>query len=384
MLESFKEVLIFVAGFTPQVITETIFALSQQSPGIYPDEIFILTTSLGKQRVMDSLVTKGILEQMCTEYDLPAISLTEESFIVIRDDSGHELNDIRNVVENDAAGDLISQFLQYKSAEPNSRLHCSLTGGNESLSYYMGTAFQFYARQWDKLYHVLVSPEFEGNEHFFYKPKVNRKIKAFSHAGTDKYLNTDDAEISLIELPRIFLRDKFPINNSINVRDLIAKGQKRLDTAAVQQSLRVSFAESSLFIGNKRVKLQPMQLMLYTALLREKQAQTCEPLQTSCYNCHGCFVPIADLADRKTLEKMALDYQRMYRGNTFRSDEMLRKWPYGIDAEALRQKFCKINTVIEGQLNNPTLFPFYEVVSDRKYAGSSYGVRLEKEDITIE
>jgi CRISPR-associated protein (TIGR02584 family) len=31
-----KEVFIFVAGATPQIITETIYALSQKDPPVYP------------------------------------------------------------------------------------------------------------------------------------------------------------------------------------------------------------------------------------------------------------------------------------------------------------------------------------------------------------
>jgi len=38
---NFKEILIFVAGTTPQIITETIYALSQKTRPVYPDELFI-------------------------------------------------------------------------------------------------------------------------------------------------------------------------------------------------------------------------------------------------------------------------------------------------------------------------------------------------------
>ncbi len=38
---SYKEVLILVAGVTPQIITETIYALSQKQPPVYPDAVYI-------------------------------------------------------------------------------------------------------------------------------------------------------------------------------------------------------------------------------------------------------------------------------------------------------------------------------------------------------
>ncbi|WP_442891844.1 CRISPR-associated ring nuclease [Dissulfurispira sp.] len=35
------------------------------------------------------------------------------------------------------------------------------------MSFYMGAALQLFGRPWDRLYHVLVTPEFESNPEFF-------------------------------------------------------------------------------------------------------------------------------------------------------------------------------------------------------------------------
>jgi len=56
-IEAYKELFIFVAGTTPQIITETIYALSQKKPAIYPHEIFIITTLTGKKVIKKSLPT---------------------------------------------------------------------------------------------------------------------------------------------------------------------------------------------------------------------------------------------------------------------------------------------------------------------------------------
>lgn len=42
---SYREILILVAGATPQIITETIYTLSQKHPPVYPDGVFIITTT---------------------------------------------------------------------------------------------------------------------------------------------------------------------------------------------------------------------------------------------------------------------------------------------------------------------------------------------------
>ena len=266
---SFREVLIFIAGSTPQIISEAIYAFSQQNPPVYPDEIFIITTEPGRQCITETLNDQGILAQLFAEYDIPPIPLTDASFLVIKDRNGIPLEDIRTVEANEAAGDQIAQFLRSKSAEPHCRLHCILSGGRKSMSYYMGVSYQLFARQWDKLYHVMVSDEFELNPDFFYKPKTNRKIEAHFRNGDVKQLNTDDAEISLIELPLIFLRDKL-ILPAGTVRELVAEGQKAIDSAAMQLPVRVDLTERTIYIGDVLIELQPAQLVLYTALLRYK------------------------------------------------------------------------------------------------------------------
>ena len=165
---TFKEIFIFVAGTTPQIITETIYALTQKYNAVNPDEIFIITTSAGRKRIEDTLLKQGVLKGLVREYNLPDISLTEDSFIIVRDETGKEIDDIRDEVENEIMGDLITSLIQKLTADNGVRLHCSLAGGIKTMSFYLGAALQLFGRPWDKLYHVLVTPEFETNQAFFY------------------------------------------------------------------------------------------------------------------------------------------------------------------------------------------------------------------------
>jgi len=379
---AFKEVFVFVAGSTPQIISETVYALSQQSPPVHPDRIFIITTAPGKHRALQTLVGDGILAKLCSEYHIPPVTLTSDSFLVIKDSNGNELDDIRTVEANETAGDQITQFLRALSAQPNCRLHCTLSGGRRSMSYFMGVAFQLFARQWDKLYHVLVSPEFEENANFFYKPKHNQKIEAHFRDGSIKHLNTDDAEVSLMELPLIFLRDKFSVSSTA-VRDMVAEGQKHIDSATVQFPVRVDFPERCIYIGNTSIELLPTQLMIYTTFLRRKQQMRCSATRTYCFECNSCFVLLAELADRQALEDMVIDYERMYVGNPFKKDELLEKWEDGLEIDLLRQHISKINRAIKEQLNDATLLPFYKIDTIKHYGKGRYGVRVEKERISI-
>lgn len=382
MSVSFREILVLIVGSTPQVVTETIYALSRQNPPIHPDEIHIITTAPGRRRIEQTLIAGGILARLCSEYQLPQIRLNDDSFIILRDRNGAELDDIRTVEANEAAGDQIAHFVRQKAAEPHCRLHCSLSGGRKSMSYYMGVAFQLFARQWDKLYHVLVSPEFEMNEHFFYKPRTNQRIETRFRDGS-RHLDTDNAEITLVELPLIFLRDKLTVGSN-GVREMVSEGQKHIDAATVQQPLKINLVERRLTIGSTPVKLAPVQLMIYAAFLRRKKQQTCDGERTYCFECHGCFLPIGELSERATLEEMVTDYERMHASNPFKREDLLAKWQHGLDEPYLRQNISKINRTLAKQLPDPTLLPIYKVESARKYADSRYGVRVEKENIFID
>jgi len=134
----FREVLVFVAGATPQIITETIYALAMQNPPIYGDELHIITTTTGRSAINQQLNVNGYLQRLSEEYGILVPDLDEASFIIISDADGNELADIRTVKENEATGDRISSFIRTKTSEPGTRLHCSLAGGRKTMSFLSG------------------------------------------------------------------------------------------------------------------------------------------------------------------------------------------------------------------------------------------------------
>ena len=379
----FKEVYIFVAGATPQIITETIYALAQREPPVYPDEIYIITTETGRRRIQETLIEKGILKAMQKEYGMPDIVLTEDSFIVARDGDGRVISDIRNESENESIGDLITTFVKEKARDMKTRLHCSLAGGRKTMSFYMGSALQLFGRPWDRLYHVLVTPEFESNPEFFYRPKRDRVIECRLPDGTIKRLNTKDAEIHLAELPFIRLSGKVSFKKS-GFRELVEEGQKEIDTATMQPPLIVNLYERTINIGDIFIEMVPMQFMIYTALLRQKTEHCRYRERPYCLDCTDCFPLISDLTTRHALEEMAKDYRKLYRDQPFKAEDLLNKWHEGIQVEHIRHNISRINRIFEEGIEDVTLRPYYKITTVKKYGGSRYGVRVEKEKIKIE
>ncbi len=246
---AYREILIFVAGTTPQIITETLYGLVCGSEPVVPDEIHIITTQRGKAIIEAELFHKGRLAGFCKELGLETIPAEAVDIIVVKGPDGESLDDIREASHNEAVGDLIADFIREKAGDPASRLHCSLAGGRKTMSFYLGAALQLFGRPWDRLYHVLVTPEFESHPDFYYKPGKDRILEVGdSHGKVVQTLNTKDARITLAELPFIRLRGKVSLDGK-GFRDLVAEGQRDLDIARVQPALEVNLADRTLRIG---------------------------------------------------------------------------------------------------------------------------------------
>jgi len=381
--KEYKEIFIFVAGTTPQIITETICALSQKRNPIYPDEIFIVTTLTGKRFIEKFLINDGMLSKMVFELALPQISLTNDSFIVPVDAQNIEIDDIRNEEENELMGNVITSLVRKKSQDPSSRLHCSIAGGRKTMSFYLGAALQLFGRPQDRLYHILVTPEFESNPSFFYKPKKNRVIEGRGIDGMPMKLNTKDAKIELAELPFIRLSGKISFQGE-DFRELVLEGQRTIDTAMVQPELIINLSERYIQIGETIIEMLPIQMMFYTAFLRRKLFNCVHPDRDYCRNCTDCFMTIKnDLMSKRFIEQIAEDHRSIYKNSPLRTDDFLEKWKNGITGEVIRQNISKIKKAIKEQLEDDTLKPLYTVSCVKQYPGSKYGIRAEKGKIKI-
>lgn len=372
----YKEIFIFIAGSTPQVVTETIYALAKKKPATHPDELYIITTSKGREMAEDALLRRGVLKMLVDEYGLPRVPLKESSFIVPKDPSGRSLDDIRNEAENEAMGDLITTFIREKAKDLSTRLHCSLAGGRKTMSFYVGAALQLFGRPWDKLYHVLVTPEFESNPEFYYKPKKNHTI---SFQG--KKLNTRDAEITLAELPFIRLRNKLFPDVNAGFRELVKEGQRDIDMASQYPDLRVNLAERTVYIGPKAVRLMPVNLMIYMAYLRHKLSRCRYSERPYCIDCTDCYPSLIDLSTRAALEEMVKDYRQICPS---KADDLLHKYKNGLTLDVIRQAISKVRKAMRDALGDEALVPYYAITTSlRGYGSTRHGVRTEKTKIKI-
>lgn len=379
---TFRDIAVFVSGSTPQVITETLCALALKTPPVIPQDIYVVTTVKGRDLIREHLLKGGVIAEMASDYGLSAIPLREQSIIVPRTADGAELHDIRNSAENECMGDAITSLMRRLTADSSTRLHCSIAGGRKTMGFYLGAALQLMGRPQDKLYHVLVTPEFESNPDFFYKPRKEKIIECRAMDGTTRKLSTAEAEISLAELPFVRLGGKINLHGK-DFRELVCEGQREVDMAMVQPEVIVNLGQRTVSIGEMSIDMVPMHLLVYVTFLRQKTEHCRYPERPYCLECTDCFPMLVDLSTPQAVEKMTSDYVAIYGNRPVTAEEFRHRYPQGLPPDTLRQNISRIKGVLKDHVDE-TMLPYYVVTPLRKYSSSRYGVRVEKRKITIE
>ena len=145
-MENKRKILVAVTGMSPQIVTETVYALHAQQ-NWQPDEIHVLTTQIGYDNITKALLGEnGFFGRLCQEYELPAIQFDEQNIHVICDAEGKKLADIRTPEENNLAADMIVNFIRKLCADENTELHVSIAGGRKSMGFYIGYALSLFGR----------------------------------------------------------------------------------------------------------------------------------------------------------------------------------------------------------------------------------------------
>lgn len=250
-----KRLLLCVMGMSPQVVTETVYALARRDPAWVPDEVHVITTARGADNARLSLLhsSTGWFHRLRADYDLPPIAFDERSIHLIERGDGSALDDIRNQDDNALAADKIAATVRRLTADPDSEVHASIAGGRKTMGFFLGYAMSLYGRPQDCLSHVLVSEPYESNPHFFYPtPRVQPIPRG---RDSNEMIDAAQASVWLGDIPFVRLRSALP-------RDM----RERADTAftesvaAVQSSLAPSLlldqAQRIAFAGGARIELE--------------------------------------------------------------------------------------------------------------------------------
>ncbi|EHZ2645095.1 CRISPR-associated ring nuclease Csm6 [Vibrio parahaemolyticus] len=197
-----KNILIAVTGASPQVLTETIYALYKQRRNM-PEEVFVITTANSKKTLEKGLFEDGHWQQLVEDYQLPEIHFDSENICLIEDDHGNVLSDAKTESDQSVMADFITRKVAELTADDNLAIHASIAGGRKTMAFYMGYAMSLYGREQDVLSHVFVDDDFEFVSDFYYPTPYDKYI-----VGRDKnkVINTKDAQVTLAEIPFVRMR----------------------------------------------------------------------------------------------------------------------------------------------------------------------------------
>jgi CRISPR-associated protein (TIGR02584 family) len=361
-----RRVLLAVTGLTPQIVTETLYALAvaQNQPWI-PTEIRIITTTEGAERARLSLLDpkEGQFHALCRDYGLTGkIAFPPENIMVIRDASGAPLTDIRTPEDNTLAADTLLAEVRALCADETCALHVSIAGGRKTMGFFLGYALSLFGRSQDRLSHVLVNEPFESLREFYFPPAESRVL----HTATGRPIHTGDAQVMLAEIPFVRLRDGLPreaLAHGAPFASIVSTAQLAVDPPA----LRFDLKNAKVWCGNTQVTLPPALLAWY-AWLAECRAV--------CRGEEG-FVRYSD----ESPDRYLAIYEAVVGRHHPSLDKARLTTRNGLEATQFEQKRSKINRKLAAALSLAAA-P-YKVCNRGQRPLTRYGIELPPDRITI-
>ena len=361
-----RRVLLAVTGLTPQIVTETLYALAvaQESPWI-PTEIRLITTAEGALRARLSLLDSkmGHFHALCRDYGLTGkIAFPPGNILLIRDAAGAPLSDIRTPEDNTLAADALLAEVRALCADETCALHVSIAGGRKTMGFFLGYALSLFGRAQDRLSHVLVNEPFESLREFYFPPAEPRVL----HTDEGRPIHTADARVSLAEIPYVRLRDGLP-------REALAHGAPFAAMVAAAQfavdppGIRFELGKGRVWCGRQAVELPPALLAWYAWLAECRASGVGE---------EG-FVRHSEVSPERYLALYELVLGRHHPS----IDKARQATRHGLEPAQFEQKRSKVNRKLSAALSLAAA-P-YKIAVRGQRPRTRHGVALAPERISI-
>jgi CRISPR-associated protein (TIGR02584 family) len=358
-----KSVLLNVIGLTPQVVTETLYALRSQGQTL-PEHIHILTTSEGSQRARLTLINDGWLARFYHDYQMPAPDFSERHIHILQQANGEHLADIRSQADNQAMADNITEWIRTLTADPDTSLHVSIAGGRKTMGFYAGYALSLYGRPQDRLSHVLVSTDYESHPQFYYPTPYSQVI--YGNDPTRKPLDTQNAEVMLADIAFVRLRhglDNALLQGKSSFSDSVAKAQQALGPAHLNIDLKQRFIKAQDTV----IKLTPADLAFYSWLLKRQLANQPLPACPS------------DGASEYDFAKQYLQEYRLINGGMGGADRTIQALQHGMSKSFFEQRKSRINKALQQTLSQAASAYLISAVGKRPQ--TRYQIMLDADQI---
>lgn len=370
-----RRVLVCVTGMSPQVVTETIYALAvRQEPAFVPTEVHLVSTGQGVEQARLELATSGNdqLGRLCREYalDRSAILFDESTLHVITDAEGMPLDDLRSASHNNDAADCLVRVIRQFTDDEQCALHVSIAGGRKTLGFFAGYVLSLLGREQDRLSHVLVSEPFENERQFFYPPAKPSVIDVKGRAA-----DAHKAEVTLAEIPFVRLRNNVDaklIKNSAAGYRVLVRGAER---SLAEGRLEIRFArrdkQLQVLCGGTPVRFQQASDAALYCYFAERAAQGLPPISRN------------DIDLRGDVLRQLKRYLVKDDGAVERFERRLEEMDGSFDARTgyFEQAGSRIRRSLVQALGGGS--PLYEVHRSGDKGQSVYGLRLPASNVRV-
>lgn len=268
-----KHTLLATIGTSPQIVTETLYAIHRENYQ-WPDDIYLITTKKGEPKAVEGLLEEGHLQRLCIELNRPMPKFDANHVLVTPGADKPEVEDARSLADHEALANFIMTEVRDRTASADSSLHASLAGGRKTMTFYIGYAMSLFGRAQDTLSHVLVSEGYENIPDFWF-PTQSEAHRYVDNRG--RKLDASTAEVTLAPIPFIRHRRNLPqvllqSDSTVQFADLVELinlGENRQDIRVSvdlpAQTLRVHNENNTL---NVEITLGLLELAFYTFMAR--------------------------------------------------------------------------------------------------------------------
>ncbi|MDY0043908.1 MAG: CRISPR-associated ring nuclease Csm6 [Syntrophales bacterium] len=371
-----KSILLAVSGMTPQVITETLYALHQEQRRI--DAIHVITTRRGKEMINAHLLSTvdGQYQRYLDDYGINprTIAFDFDHIHTVTDINGIEIDDIEDEEENErlleTCLDLTFRFTQ----DPNTAVFFSIAGGRKTMSACLMVAAQLYGRTQDRVYHVLVSPEYESNREFYYPPPESRPIELQDDQKRPYVKETKYAAVTLVPIPFVSIRDKLSQGMLKEPKD-----PATLMLSLIKEEsfiLTVDLSSSKIVYKKIEMDMMPTRLALYAFFALQKKQ--CKKERRTCKGCNDCYLSTSEIEARN--KEIADLYKKIA---AFRDFEAMKKGGItDIDITNFNSYKSRIKENLQKGFGRAALNDL-EIESAGKRPDTKYGLKIDRDKIRV-
>jgi CRISPR-associated protein (TIGR02584 family) len=225
-------ILLAVSGMSPAILTETVWALSEENPPVIPDTVRVLTTIKGREDIRRELFTPkpefgGKTVWNAIREALKKRGLKVDGRLDFADTGDHirvltardadgmsmELSDLRTRAENASAADFVLERVREITERPDTHLIASIAGGRKTMGALLYACMTLLGRETDRLTHVLINEPFEDprlKPRFFFPAQPASKLTLIDPRQERPTIHSaGDARIELADVPFVAVRNLF-------------------------------------------------------------------------------------------------------------------------------------------------------------------------------